>query len=350
MKNLTQFTFINVINRLFIVNIGFYRQQTYIRIAMKIAKIIFQIFKVVVVILSIGYIFLKLYNESQNGVLFKPYHGLCLNSFFYLMAVVLLVPVNWIIESIKFIQLLKPIQIIKLEKSFRAVLAGIAVSIFTPKRVGDFGGRVFALQTKNRIHGVFATLLGSYAQLLATILIGTIFFPLYWNVNPSLNSIIPDKGVIFLLIIGLIILSLIVYFNIHRVVIYATNLKFLQKHKVFIQFLQNYSKTDLAKVLVLAFLRYAVFSFQMFLLLRMFGVDINYGTAMVGISQVYLYMTIIPTVALGELGVRGSLGVWVLGVYSVASSGIIAASVLLWILNLAIPAILGVYFLWRFKF
>ncbi|MFA6401838.1 MAG: hypothetical protein WCX31_09470 [Salinivirgaceae bacterium] len=60
-------------------------------------------------------------------------------------------------------------------------------------------------------------------------------------------------------------------------------------------------------------------------------------------------MTFIPTFALAELGVRGSVAVLVIGTLSPLSSAIIAASVLLWIINLALPALVGAQFLYRFK-
>jgi hypothetical protein len=76
------------------------------------------------------------------------------------------------------------------------------------------------------------------------------------------------------------------------------------------------------------------------------------------IGMVYLIMTIIPTVALSELGVRGSVSVYVFqswiekqGLWSVdVSTGVLTASSSLWFFNLAFPALMGTIYIFSLKF
>jgi hypothetical protein len=69
-------------------------------------------------------------------------------------------------------------------------------------------------------------------------------------------------------------------------------------------------------------------------------------------------MAIIPTIALTELGIRGSVALYIFGLYSgqvlpvsgANSLGIFAASTLLWTINLGIPALIGTIFVFRLQF
>ena len=63
----------------------------------------------------------------------------------------------------------------------------------------------------------------------------------------------------------------------------------------------------------------------------------------------FLSMSIIPTIALTELGVRGSVAIY-FGYISSNTIGILTASFALWIINLVVPAILGVLFVYQLKF
>ena len=67
-------------------------------------------------------------------------------------------------------------------------------------------------------------------------------------------------------------------------------------------------------------------------------------------------MTLVPSVALVDLGIRGSVSLYILGMYFQAADGsgmelaILAASTSVWFVNLIIPAILGTFFVFNLKF
>ena len=68
-------------------------------------------------------------------------------------------------------------------------------------------------------------------------------------------------------------------------------------------------------------------------------------------------MAAIPTIALTELGIRGSVSLYFIGLYFTSlgimcsyDMGIITATTVLWIINLVIPAITGAIFVFRLKF
>jgi hypothetical protein len=110
--------------------------------------------------------------------------------------------------------------------------------------------------------------------------------------------------------------------------------------------------------MALSFARYVVFSTQYILLLYALGVNIPFYYAYLFISLIYFIMAIIPTIALTELGIRGSVAIYFFGFYfsplmtgsADLNLGILMASILLWVINLGFPAVAGSIFLFRLQF
>jgi len=276
--------------------------------------------------------------------------------------VVVLMFVNWAIETLKWRYLMAKIERIGFWRAYQAVLTGVTISSFTPNRIGEYFGRVFILNTASRIEGILITILGSMSQLLITIFTGSIallaFVPLflahYWSYDSYLFYVI---GAI---VIGFNILLLGFYLNVS----FLTTLKEkilrngLRKIRKFFRVFAFYHNRELLSVLAYSFIRYLVFSTQFYLLLRIFGVPIPYLDALMLISLTYFVMAVIPTIALTELGIRGSVALYFFGIYfsgpmemnESINFGILAASTLLWAINLGIPTLVGSVFVFHLKF
>ena len=111
------------------------------------------------------------------------------------------------------------------------------------------------------------------------------------------------------------------------------------------------------KILTLSFLRYFLYTFQFVLLIWAFNIPLNYMEAMIPISLTYLLMMVIPFITITEIAVRGSVSILVFEKWLILNNisseyGIMvfSASSLLWIFNIAIPAVLGLFLIHRFKF
>src|SRR3954463_14477474 len=57
-----------------------------------------------------------------------------------------LMPGNWGLEARKWQVLLKPLERLTFFTSFKAILSGVAFSINTPNRIGEYGGRIVYVQ------------------------------------------------------------------------------------------------------------------------------------------------------------------------------------------------------------
>jgi len=106
----------------------------------------------------------------------------------------------------------------------------------------------------------------------------------------------------------------------------------------------------LLKVFVLSFFRYVVFSIQYLLVLKSFNIELSFLLTLSLIAATFFVSTVVPTFALTEITVRGVSAIYFFGLYLTDTMPVLAASLILWIINLAIPALLGTLFIWRLKF
>ncbi|MFN4123057.1 MAG: hypothetical protein ACK4GL_07105, partial [Flavobacteriales bacterium] len=109
-------------------------------------------------------------------------------------------------------------------------------------------------------------------------------------------------------------------------------------------------KRALVKLLLLSVLRYVVFLGQQLLALKLLeitGVNLVHAASL--IAMVYFFTTLLPINNLLELGIRSgaTLHLWSLA-YPEFVVTALAASLLIWLCNVAVPAILGNYFMFRY--
>ena len=282
--------------------------------------------------------------------------------YFFVAWIFVLMIVNWGIESLKWQYLISKIEKISFLKSFEAVLSGVSVSVFTPNRVGEWFGRVFILEKSNPWKGVFITIIGSFSQLLTTIIVGAFcllfYIPIYFK-DVAIYSDYLYYGIVFLVVV-IISTLILVFLNVTALPAFVSHIikkRFIHFNEYF-SVISQYTTFELTTVLLLSFLRYCVFSIQFYLFLMAYSVQVPLLHGLMIISVVFLIMTAIPTVTLTELGVRGSVSLYFIGLYFESFSimtekinlGIIAAASSIWIVNLAIPAIFGTFFVYRLRF
>ncbi len=318
----------------------------------------------IILLVTWGFIYRQLFTKNDIRHIWAILSGLFEKEGFRkeLAFVIGLMFVNWGLESGKWKFLVSKIEKISFLKSYQAVMTGVSISSVTPNHIGEYFGRVFILEKGSHVEGILITIMGSMSQLLITILTGT------FSLIILITGFIPGmqissgylKDTLIILIICLDILLLVLYFNISWLAALRDKIlkKRFKKFRRFLIVFSYYGHRDIFKIIALSFFRYLVFSFQYYLLLRMFSVTIPYLEAMVIIAIVYLSMTVIPTIILTEVGIRGSVALYFFGNYFSAlhmnvesfAIGIFAATTLIWIINLGIPAFIGTIFVFRLKF
>lgn len=321
------------------------------------------IIQAIILVLTMVFLYNQLFQKHDADSLFLLLQQTLSKKNLVLVSVVLLlVPLNWFLEAYKWKYLIYKLEKISTADSFKAVLTGISVSMFLPNRAGDYLGRIFILKNADRLQAVLSTMLGGLAQLLTTLIFGTIAFTValydFFDMSDSLKlwSYLGIVFAAFIFISGIVFIYL--NFSTFSSIIKNISGKEYPKISKYSQVFSWYSSKELLNVLLISIARYLIFSFQFYLLLIIFNIGISYLISMVLIGIIYLMMTVIPTIAMTELGVRGSVSVYVFGYYferlnlwnGNLQQSVIAASSLLWIINLGIPALIGAFFVFKLRF
>lgn len=259
--------------------------------------------------------------------------------------------VNWGAEVFKWRYLIRKIEKVSLWKSTESLLAGLTLAIFTPNRIGEYGGRILYLERKNRVKGVFAMGVGAFSQMLVTNVIGAAAFFFF-----ALRFIELNRAVEIALGLGILIfcgLFILFYFNVRWLYPILLSFRFLRKFRRFFRVLLIYRKKELLGSLLFSLLRYAVFTTQHFLLIHLFLPSLDYVTSMMLISVILMVQSIIPTMAmLDDLGVRGATSAYFFDfVVSPADASFVLASAFgVWAVNIILPAIAGLVFVFKANF
>lgn len=322
------------------------------------------ILRLLVVVFTIGFLYDQLVFEKDISSVFDVFsqiHTGVLSNTLLLIAIILIL-VNLFLESIKWKYLMDKLEKVSIFNSIKGLLAGIAVSMIMPNRVGDYLGRVFILKKADRLQAVLSTFLGSLAQLITTILFGLIalvfFYTEYINVISGLHFWLYLGFILMVIIVIFIMVLGFLNFSVFSIIIKKVSGKYYKKIEKYAQVFSWYSHWELLYVLILSITRYGIFSLQFYLLLHFFGVEAGYFESMMLIAIIYIVMAIIPTIALTEIGVRGSVSLYVfqqhfetLGLWnSEIAIGVVSASSMLWLFNIVLPAIIGTGFVFSLKF
>lgn len=196
------------------------------------------------------------------------------------------------------------------------------------------------LEPEHRIAASFATAVGSIAQFVVTVvlgLLGLIAMVLLADPDRVSNDVAALIGLCALVAGATVLL----YFNPDLLRATVARLPAIKRWERHAAVLERFSTGMLTRVLAISALRYAVFTVQFALLLAVFARGLSWTDAIASIPATFLVATLIPTVMLTELGVRGSVAVALISPDSSQDHAVFLASTALWLINLGLPALAG---------
>ncbi len=302
-------------------------------------KVISLFIKASILLLSFLYIYYKLNNTSIASITIT-FSGD--KNLIYLIICMFLMLVNWGIEAVKWKMLINKVESISFLQSTKSIFAGITISIFTPNRIGEFAGKIFYLQKADKITATIISFIGSIAQLIITVIAGVIAFFIAKTISIQFENIFSTKWLAVFIFLCFVIFYLLF-------LLYKKRKSFSKLIK-YIDIVASYSKEKITKVFLLSAIRYLVFSLQYYLVLLMFDINVGVLVSSTLIALVFFVSSAIPTFAITEIVVRGATAVYFFSFVSSDVNAIIASSLLLWIINIAIPSIVGSFFIWELKF
>jgi len=253
--------------------------------------------------------------------------------------VLILTFINWSIETAKWRSLVNRLDQIGFWNAFKGILFGIAFSLFTPNRLGEYGGRVLVLK-HHRIAAIVSTLVGSYSQIVVNMILGGLAFTLYSAFFLKLSAYLV-VGISIFFLIGCAF-ALISFFNIDMVSLLFKRYSIFKKIAPYVDVVKEYTRQDLKRLLLYSTLRYGTYCLQFYLLLKVFKAGIAWIDAVVLIPTVFFVQAVLPSMAILDVSLRGEVAMQIIGDRAVGGLiNVVAASVVLWFVNLIVPACIG---------
>ncbi len=289
-------------------------------------KILVYLFFVASVI-SLIYRFTLINKNFNFCLLFDVNHWLIVIVIFFMLF-------NWSVEARKWQISTKYIEQLNISNSLKSVFIGVAVSLIFPNRTGEFLGKIMILKRQNRIKGIFASMLSSLSQLFVTLFLGSIglfFFE---------TDITFIKKYHYLLSYILLFSTFGIYILL-PVFIRKYSFIFPKKLLGFIDFFGLFKLGEIASILLLSFVRYFTFLSQLYFLFMFFNTPVSIINFIILSFVSFLLTTIIPTTSFTELFLRNQVGLLIFSGLAIPDEIIISVFTLLWFINIAVPAIIG---------
>jgi len=307
------------------------------------------VLKVAIVTFAFWFIYKKLSSNHNLRDFREILSGIPLVQTIAVISLVfLLMLVNWGLEAVKWKRLIRQVEVLSLWRAIESVFCGLTLAVFTPNRLGEYGGRVFFLSPKRRVIGIVAMAVGNIGQMVLTNVFGAIslciFIYRFVHLDYRLDYAVMALAAMFCLFF------LIFFFNIQWLNGLLLSMRFTRKYKKFYSILGRYQKKELLKILLFCLARYIVFSTQYFIMFYWLIPDIHYLDILMMVCVLFFVQSTLPSLDLFDIGVRSVTASYFFSFVTRQDVSVIACTASIWLINIIIPAILGSYFVFKLNF
>ncbi|MBR8538247.1 hypothetical protein KDU71_21930 [Carboxylicivirga sediminis] len=243
---------------------------------------------------------------------------------------------NLLCETKKWQVLMAPFKSLSLKESWQQVMAGTTTAVGSPARIAEMGGRMALLPAEQRTHAAIITTVGGLFQNTVILLSGAFTFLFNSEITDRLN--LPLHHILVALVcIALFTTLLILAAICHK------------KLRFYLRIIQNIPINTLLKALFWTSMRYLIYIIQLYSWLWLYGLQYSTGDFVALATIYFLSITIIPSHILIDMGIRGSVAIFLFSSADVDTPLVLAAIFSLWISNVVIPTLFGSYVLIRQK-
>ncbi len=298
--------------------------------------------KVLVLAVTFGYIFYKL--KNNDALYFSEFMTIILSkgiiSGYYLLLFLILASANWFFEILKWQTLVSSTEKIDFKTALKQSLASLTVSLATPNRIGEYGAKALFFESRKRKKILLLNFISGAAQMLVTIFFG-VFGLLYLLKNFNINFSI----------------TTLCYFGIGLILLFAIAFYFKEKELILkgfsisktMDFLRNIPFKIKGKTILFSTVRYILFSGMFYGLFLFFGANIAFFEAMPLIFAMYLLVSILPTLFIFDVVIRGGVAVWLFSFAGVPELIVLSTVLAMWLFNFVIPSLMGSYFVLTYQ-
>jgi len=231
---------------------------------------------------------------------------------------------------------------IKLIEVVKSLFAGFSVGVVTPGRLGEVSRAVF-IEGNSKIKIFGYTIIDKMYALLITVLFGlcAVTYLLTFSFKLSVFILIP------VLLITFIAIFIVLYFavtpGLFRSLIYNINIVSPKRDRIkeFLSIFDNFSRGNALIVFFYSFIIFFIYITQFVLFVNSFqGMNIFHGYV-ASITTIFA-KSLLP-ISFGDLGVREGASVFFFSKFSIESSVAFDSALLLFAVNVLIPAIAGFF-------
>lgn len=314
------------------------------RLPYKTKQFFFVLIKLSIVIGAFYFIYEKLTNNSELQLsVFVNFlvenHIFSSKNILFLLFLSIL---NWFFEIFKWKTLVSFIKKITFKNALEQCLAALTASLITPNRIGEYGAKAIFYNSLIRKQIVLINLLSNMLQMAITIVLGII--GLYFLATKYNLEIDYYKLARLITLVLLVLLVLGFGFKKSKIIIKGFSFK---KIKLFFF---SFPKNKLVYGFLFSLIRYIIFSFQFYFLLQLFKVNINYFNAMTIITTMYLLASIIPSIFIFDVIIKGSVALYLFSFAGVNELTILSTTTIMWLLNFVTPSMFGSFYVLNFNF
>lgn len=259
-----------------------------------------------------------------------------------LSVVVFLMLCNWFLEVVKWRYLSRGLQQLSYWKAIQSVFCGLTWAIFTPNRIGEYGGRVLMLQPQNRARGAVLMGVGLFAQLVLTSFFGAL--SIAWFITVFIEAPTSVVFAIWLIAIIYALAFLLLYFNVHWIDLLVARVKWLHKVSPFFSVLKDVRFSDLLYVLLLSLARFVIFTSQYVILMVVILPEIPLLSMILMIFILFFVQAAVPSLDIFDFSVRSFVASNLYSYVTTQEIAVMAIVSCIWFVNLILPAIIGSFF------
>ncbi|MFN8310784.1 MAG: lysylphosphatidylglycerol synthase domain-containing protein [Chitinophagales bacterium] len=255
----------------------------------------------------------------------------------WLLMVMLLMPLNWLVEMLKWKLLLEHSGSVSFRQAGASVLGGVSTGFASPARIGEFAGRALLLPQPLRIPSLYLSALGGLAQSFVTFAVALAMLPF---MNVSVKNIPSTFAAPLLTTFAVGLLLLFFFFE-----KFTTLLRFFPA--VSIPETRLPTGVERIKILSLSAFRYGIYLCQYALLFRMAGITHAPVELFAAVAVLLAMQSVSPLSPMADVVTRGGMALLLFPQGNPAA--VATAPFLLWCINLLLPAIAGYFFIlnWR---
>jgi hypothetical protein len=327
----------------------------------QIKKSINIVLKIVVSVGSISYlVFLLGIEKASFWKQIHVYFSKSNISLFPLFLVFILMFVNWGAEIIKWHKLANYLMPSSFALATKSTFAGVAASVFTPFRVGSYIGKAAMFPHRYRAKGLILQMFNAMAMFIVNFFFGLLFLGILggyskndiFGMNADLFSVLGYTGA------GIVLVFWCLFIKVRILLTIFDRWKLTKNWRKYFDLVndENYGKLSI-QLLLISIIRYLAITSQYVLAYEVFGVGTEPWQTFVASGTLFFIFQFLPVFNALEFGVtRTALLTLIFTTFGIVINvspsmalSITLASFCIWLINLAIPSILGSVFLSQVK-